>query len=142
MRRISWATSEESLLLRVNPKTNLIDERIKVGKNPRFLTTGEGAVWTLNQAEGNVTRIDPKTNKVVATIELGVPGGGGEISTGDGAVWVTVFEIPITRIDVETNKVTQQWVGPGGDAIRYGLGSVWLSNLREQNVWRLNPKLF
>ena len=28
----------------------------------------------------------------------------------------------------------------GGDAIRFGLGSVWLSNLRAANVWRLDPK--
>jgi hypothetical protein len=28
----------------------------------------------------------------------------------------------------------------GGDAIRVGHGSVWLSNLRQGNVWRLDPK--
>jgi virginiamycin B lyase len=34
----------------------------------------------------------------------------------------------------------QQFFGPGGDAIRVGHGSVWLSNLRQSNVWRLDPK--
>jgi DNA-binding beta-propeller fold protein YncE len=80
-------------------------------------------------------------NKVVATIEVGVPGPGGEISAGGGSVWVTAFQIPISRIDPETNKVTHQFAGPGGDAIRYAHGSVWLSNLREQNVWRILPSL-
>jgi len=28
----------------------------------------------------------------------------------------------------------------GGDAIRVGLGSVWLSNLRAGNVWRIDPR--
>ena len=136
-----WVTStEKSLVTRVNARTNLIEATIPVGPRPRFLNTGEGAVWTINQGDGSVSRIDAKSNKVVATIECGIPGGGGEISVGDGSVWVTSFEFPITRIDVSTNKVVQQFEGPGGDAIRFGHGSVWLSNLRAANVWRLDPK--
>jgi virginiamycin B lyase len=34
----------------------------------------------------------------------------------------------------------QQFFGEGGDAVRVGLGSVWLSNLRAGNVWRLDPR--
>ena len=34
-----------------------------------------------------------------------LPGTGGEISAGGGAVWITMFQIPITRIDAKTNKV-------------------------------------
>ena len=30
----------------------------------RFLTVGEGGVWTLNQGDGSISRVDPKTNKV------------------------------------------------------------------------------
>jgi len=97
-------------------------------------------VWTINQGDGTISRVDVKTNKVVATIEAGIPGGGGEIAVGEGSVWVTSFEYPITRIDPSTNKVAQQFYGPGGDAIRVGHGSVWLSNLRQSNVWRLDPK--
>ena len=136
-----WVTStEKSLVTRVNPRTNVIEATIPVGPRPRFLNTGEGAVWTINQGDGSVTRIDAKTNKVVATIECGIPGGGGEIAVGDGSVWVTTFEFPLTRIDASTNKVVQQFYGDGGDAVRFGLGSVWLSNLRAANVWRLDPK--
>jgi YVTN family beta-propeller protein len=125
---------------RVDPQTNLIVETIPVGKAPRFVAAGLGAVWTLNQGDGSVTRIDPKTNKVVATIEVGVPGGGGEIAAGEGSVWVTAFQYPLSRIDPATNTVVQQFFGEGGDAVRVGLGWVWLSNLRAGNVWRLDPK--
>jgi YVTN family beta-propeller protein len=136
-----WITStENSVLTRVNPQTNLIVESIPVGKAPRFLAVGGGFVWTLNQTEGNVSKVDPKSNKVVETIEVGVPGGGGEIAFGEGSLWVTAFEFPISRIDPAANKVVQQFKGEGGDAIRVGLGSVWLSNLRAGNMWRLDPK--
>jgi virginiamycin B lyase len=136
-----WVTStEHSTVARVDPRTNLVVETITVGKAPRFIAAGGGAVWTLNQGDGSVSRIDPKTNKVVATIEVGVPGPGGEIAYGEGSVWVTSFEFPLSRIDPTRNAVVQQFAGPGGDAVRVGLGSVWLSNLRAGNVWRLDPR--
>jgi virginiamycin B lyase len=136
-----WVTSsEKNTLTRVNARTHVIEATIPVGPKPRFLTVGEGGVWTLNQGDGSISRIDPKTNKVVATIEAGVPGGGGEISAGEGSVWVTTFEYPITRIDPSTNKVAQQFFGEGGDSIRAGLGWIWVTNIRAGNVWRLDPK--
>lgn len=138
-----WVTSGKgSVVTRVDPKTNQVTDVIETGPQPRFLTVGEGFVWTLNQGDGTVSKIDPKTRKKVVDIALGVPGPGGEISAGGGAVWVTVFQIPITRIDAKTNKVTHQYAGPGGDAILWAHGSVWLSNLREQNIWRIDPALF
>ncbi|MFN0118957.1 MAG: hypothetical protein ACKV2V_00485 [Blastocatellia bacterium] len=136
-----WVTGTDShVLTRINPETNLIVETIPVGKAPRFLTIGGGFIWTLNQTSGDVTKVDVKTNKVVATIEVGVPGPGGEIAYGEGSVWVTSFEFPISRIDPAQGKVVQQFAGAGGDAIRVGLGAVWLSNIRAGNVWRLDPK--
>jgi virginiamycin B lyase len=136
-----WVTTTAgNTLTRVDPKTNLAAGPIKVGPKPRFLAVGEGAVWTLNQGDGSVSRVDPKTNRVVATIATGVPGTGGDIAVGEGSVWVTMDEVPLMRIDVATNKVVQQWLGPGGDSLRVGLGSVWLTNHKEQNVWRFSPK--
>ncbi len=136
-----WITSTaKSVVTRLDPSTNLIVETIPVGKQPRFLAVGEGAVWVLHQGDGSVSRIDPKTNKVTDTIGVGVPGPGGDISAGEGSVWVTAFGFPISRIDPATNKVVQQFVGEGGDAIRAGRGGVWLSNLKQQRVWRLDPK--
>ena len=48
---------------------------------------GGGAVWVANTAGGTVSRIDPATSEVVATIEIGAAPSG--IAVGDGAVWVT-----------------------------------------------------
>lgn len=132
-----WITTpEKKLLTRVDPKSNQVTSTIEVGPGPRFLTAGAGSIWTLNQGDGTVSRVDAKTSKLLANIEAGIPGSGGEIAFGAGHVWATAFQIPITEIDPASNAVIKQWVGPGGDSIRVGHGSVWLSNLREQNVWR------
>jgi virginiamycin B lyase len=31
-------------------------------------------------------------------------------------------------IDAKTNKVLRQWVGPGGDSLRFGHDSIWLTD--------------
>jgi streptogramin lyase len=89
---------------------------------------------------GAVDRIDPKTNKVVKTIDLGVPASGGNIAVGQGSVWVTQPGFPITRIDPQTEKVAQQFFGDGGGAIQFGFGSIWLVNSQHGTVSRLDPK--
>jgi hypothetical protein len=80
-----------------------------------------------------------KTGKLVVNIPAGLPGHGGEIAFGFGAVWATLEHIPLTRIDAKSNQVVRQWEGDGGDSIRTGLGSIWLTNLKAGLVWRISP---
>lgn len=136
-----WVTTpSKNMLTRVDVLDNKVTDSIEVGPRPRFQTFGAGSVWTLNQGDGTISRVDVKTRKVIATVEVGIPGNGGELAFGLGHVWATVFQIPVSEIDPETNKVVRQWAGSGGDSIRIGHGSIWLSNLRDHNVWRIDPK--
>ena len=138
----AWVTSTAgNLLTKVDAATNTVVSTTDVGKSPRFLTVGAGSVWTLNQGDGSISRVDAASGKLVATIQAGLTGHGGEIAYGEGALWVTLAGFPITKIDPATNRVTQQWSGKGGDSIRAGLGSVWLTNLAAGVVWRLDPAL-
>jgi len=133
-----WVASNDgNSLVRVDPTTNKVIGVTPIGPKPRFLTEGEGSVWVLNQGDGTVSRVDAVTGKLLATIPAGIPGLGGEIAFGGGSVWATVFGFPITRIDPVKNKVVQQWVGQGGDSIRYAHGSIWLTFLTGAKVWRL-----
>ena len=137
-----WITStEHNLLTRVDPQSNQVVTSIPIGPQPRFLTAGAGSIWTLNQGDGTISRLDTKTNKVIATIQAGIPGPGGEIAFGEGSVWATVFQIPMSRIDPATNTVVQQWAGTGGDSIRVGHGSIWLTDIAHGKVWRIDPKM-
>jgi virginiamycin B lyase len=133
-----WVSSNAGgTLERVNPSTNTVESETPVGPRPRFLTVGAGSVWVLNQGDGTIARVDAKTGKRTAVITAGIPGLGGEIAFGDDAVWATVFDFPITRIDARSNEVTGQWHGAGGDSIRVGHDSIWLTNLKGSRIWRL-----
>ena len=136
-----WVTSTgQNLLTRVDATTNKVVSETKVGKGPRFLTVGAGSVWTLNQGDGTVSRVSMKSGRLTATIRAGLAGHGGEIAYGAGAVWATLEGFPMTRIDAGTNRVMAQWVGKGGDSIRVGLGSVWLTDYDGGVVWRVGVK--
>jgi virginiamycin B lyase len=137
----AWVSSpQRSVVARVDVATNKVTTEISVGKNPRFMTFGAGSVWTLNQGDGTISRIDASKRTLITNIEAGLRGQGGEIAFGEGAVWATLFEVPITKIDIGAGKVIRQWVGSGGDSIRVGLGSVWLTDLKGQRVWRIATK--
>jgi virginiamycin B lyase len=133
-----WVTGFESgVLTAVDASTGEVTATVHVGSKPRFLTSGGGSVWTLNQGNGTVSRVDARTKRLVATIEAGIPGHGGEICYGADSVWTTVMDIPLTRIDATTEKVVRQWIGPGGDSVRIGHGSIWLTDLRRGLLWRI-----
>jgi DNA-binding beta-propeller fold protein YncE len=107
-----------------------------VGPSPRFIACDERAIWTLNQGDGTVTRINADNGNVVATVDVGTPGPGGDIAVGGGFVWTTAINVPLTKIDPTTNEVVLQFIGRGGDALRVGHGSVWLCSFFLQEVWR------
>lgn len=136
-----WVTCpQENKLVRIDPRTNVVDKRIETAKEPIAVAFGEAHLWVLGNAEGKVSKIDPKTNKVVGTIETGVSSGGGNLAFGDGHLWVSAAGYPLTKINAQTDKAVQQFVGEGGGWVRFGLGSVWLVNPAKMTVSRFDPK--
>ncbi len=69
--------------MRIDPETR----RIPIGHGPLDVTVGGGAVWTTDRDSRTITRVDPATDKVVATIHLPVAPYG--IRFARGRLWVT-----------------------------------------------------
>jgi YVTN family beta-propeller protein len=137
-----WVSStEHDLVSRVDPQQMRVSAEIHVGPQPHFMACTDTDLWVLNQGDGTITRIDSVTNRVVATIDAGVPGQGGDIGVGEGFVWVTMIDIPLTQIDPAGNRVVAQYVGKGGDALRIGHGAVWMCSFFLQEVWRVRLPL-
>lgn len=116
------------LVVRVDASSNTVAGTIAAHDSPRFITSGEGQVWWLNQGDGSVQRVDAATGEVVAVIDAKLAGGGGDIAYGEAAIWITMPGVPVAKIDVHTNTVVRRFEGYGmGDAIRAGYGSVFVS---------------
>lgn len=133
-----WITGVKSnAVTAVDASTGAVVRTIHVGPQPRFITAGGGSIWTLNQGNGTITRVDEKRLTVMATIDAGIPGQGGDIAYGDGSIWATVFGTPLTRIDAKSNRLLRQWTGPGGDSLRLGFNSIWITDYRNGLLLRI-----
>lgn len=133
-----WVTRADGAQVTVvNADTGETMATVRSGPKPRFLTSGAGAVWTLNQGDGTLTRIDAKTRRVIQTIPLGTPGHGGDIKFGHGMVWTSFAKVPLTVVDGKSGLVLCQWAGPGGDALGIGHGSIWLTNYDAGTISRI-----
>ena len=118
---------------RVDPLTNqLVGTPIPVGIEPLQIVAGEGAVWVgAHSGPPAITRIDPETGKVAATIEVGFGIHG--LATGPDSVWAVDYHgQKVVRISPQTNQMvgkpipvpfppfaaaasaTDSWVGVAG----------------------------
>ena len=72
---------------------------IAVGSSPMSLVAGGGSIWVANHDDGTVSRIDPRTNRVAATIRVGGQPWG--LAYGAGSLWVgNDEESSVARVDV------------------------------------------
>src|SRR6266496_4175992 len=115
-------------------------------------TVGEGSVWIY--AGGKVLRLDPKTNRVLATIPT--VGTLGIIAVGERAVWVlektSVWpkaEGLVSQVDPSDNHlVGTAHLGYGAFSIAVGEGAVWVAqaeagsgnDLTRGKLLRIDPK--
>jgi len=115
----------------IDPEANRVVDSVAVGSRPGPVAFGDGSVWVGNLADRNLTRIDPDTMKVLATISLGkrTPTG---IAFGFGAVWVAHGLLgDLSRVDPQFNEpalptdVADPIFGSPNGSVTTGLGSVW-----------------
>jgi len=126
------------------------------------IAAGAGAVWVAEGLGGDkILRIDPTSNRIVATISVDKNPMG--IAVGEGAVWVTAWKgVPkvlgltwkvygqaIYKIDPETNRVVSTIDVPQGSHPRniylqamlaVGSGAVWTGDAWNGTVQRLDPQ--
>lgn len=121
---------------------------ILVTPSPTEEAQGFHSVWVLSQANtSTIERINPRTNRVTANIDLGLgqPTGNdpepGSLAAGDGAVWVSdYFRNAVDRISPATNRVVAKiavGLSPSGLVAAYG--KVFVVNSNDGTLSRINP---
>jgi virginiamycin B lyase len=102
----------------------------------RAIAAGEAAIWVASVHEGTVTRIDPVTNEIVATISVSEhKEGPWDVAAGEGGVWAITgtqaHPSQVVRIDPATNRVVARIDVQDASVLSAGLGSVWVSESSE-----------
>jgi virginiamycin B lyase len=108
----------------------------------RALAAGGDAVWVSNRAAGTVARIDPKTNKVVATVAVGKEPCGAAVA-GLDSLWISLCGLPgVARVDLKTNAVTatiKTTIGGDAQPLATGAGSLWMLTDMKGTLARYDP---
>ena len=136
-----WATDQDAgTVIRVDPGSLKVVDRIRVGNGPSAIAFGAGAIWVVNRTDGTVSRIDSSRDKVTAKR---IPAGAspGSLAFGAGSLWVTDEQLgTVTRIDAPTNHpVDSIPVGAAPASIAFGDGSVWVGDA-QGGVSRIDPR--
>jgi virginiamycin B lyase len=137
--------------LRIDPASGEVLASVSLS-NPSKIALGEDGVWVISFWDDTVTRIDPGTLQVVATIELELPFAVCEscpgprdflpfdLVVGEGAVWVDTARGVVARIDPATNEVAATITVPGDSTgeLAVGGGSVWVTE-DVLGLYRVDP---
>lgn len=116
---------------------------IHVGKTADWVAITADGVWVGSTGPNAVHRIDPVTNKLVASVPLpGEPCAG--LAAGFGSLWVPLCAKPasLAQVDLAANRLRSVLpIGPaaaeGGIAV--GAGSVWLIVDKSGSLVRIDP---
>ena len=133
-----WVASEVGVV-RLNRSSDAVSATIPLDVGvPTGLAAGEGSIWLVTRpafqccplkaiGTGTLTRIDPSTNSVAATLRLGGRPAG--LAVADGSVWVAdPGTRSVVRVDAETNRVVARIkVGARPGGIAAGDGLVWVA---------------
>jgi virginiamycin B lyase len=146
----SWAAAR---MTRINPAGNTVAARITLKPTNACppapadcgeAAAGDGAAW-VSLPDSVIARIDPATNSVTGTIQVGPQPDG--IAVSPGAVWVVNRGDPsVSRIDPATNQVVATIrIGPRDAccsehiALTVGGGAVWGTVPKLGAVVRIDP---
>jgi DNA-binding beta-propeller fold protein YncE len=110
-----------------------------------FLSQGSGGQPkpstkpTLALTADALQRIDPKTNKLVATIAVGTSNAGA-LAVGAGSIWVASADDNfIYRIDPKTNRFVSIPGNGSPTGLAFGGGFLWVLNSLDNNVVQIDP---
>jgi hypothetical protein len=112
-------------LIRVDPATDRVVQRIHLGHQPTAVAAGPSGVWAAGV--GRLWRVNPVTGRVVTTIRVvGDLQAGGRIVVDRSAVWVAASAGGVLlRVDPRTGRVVARLVGASGGGVAVAGGVGW-----------------
>jgi len=151
---------------KIDTQTNqFVGGAATIGIEALGIAFGAGSIWTANHDDATVSRVDPTTNGLVATIQLSFEPHYIYFNPDDGLVWVANYHAKsVSRIDPKTNQLigeplkvpfAPEWMTSGANKIwiipsRYAAGDVPqtfefvaefdVTNLGEANLVRVKGR--
>ncbi len=129
-------------IVRVDARTNRVAARISVTEiiPEAGIGVDESGAWALTAAAGELSRVDPKTNKIAGTYT--VADGSTVVTAGFGSIWVANSNTnAVQRVDEASGQILATI--PVGQAPRFmsaGEGALWVITQGDGDVHRVDPE--
>ncbi|MXO65553.1 YncE family protein [Altericroceibacterium endophyticum] len=119
--------------------SNIIETGIANPKGETNVVAGAGSIWVPSASEGQIARVDPATNAVIATVS--VDPDTFYLAYGFDALWaVSSEQRSLQKIDPATNSVVATVsLGQQPGFLAAGAGGVWVQEQGDGTVARVNP---
>jgi hypothetical protein len=115
----------DGTLIRVDPATGRVAQRIRLGGQPTTVAAGPSGVWVAGV--GRLWRVDPVTGRVVTTTRVAEDlQAGGRVVVDRSAVWVAASAGGVVlRVDPRTGRLVRRFVGAIGRGVVVVGGVGW-----------------
>jgi YVTN family beta-propeller protein len=132
----------------IDPSSNRVVAAVPVGLRPIALAAGEDALWVVNDGDHTVSRIEPKTRKVVRTIAIPGTAPLGGIAAGAGAVWLVTGYQTLSLVRISPGYDAVEWTRALGHVwwpwqptpVATGAGAVWAPAAPDGTLARIDPQ--
>lgn len=130
-------------IAKIDPKINKPDDPIKgLNKPCGGMVNAFGSLWSPEcGGTGVLQRIDPKTQKITATINSGLSHSPGAIAASSDSIWLlTDDKTTLARIDPDQNLVVGEIrLMQGCQALTFAEKSIWVACPSRNRVMRIDP---
>ncbi len=137
-----WVATPEGRVDRIDPRRNRVAAEIRVrGRGPSKIAFGFGTVWVLTplvrpgRPSGTLlSRINPRSNRVVGATSLAGPAG--EVAAGEGAIWVSANGV--VALDPRSGRPLGKPIPVVAGNLAAGAGAVWAAGANGR-LLRIDP---
>ena len=137
-----WVPTGERTVTRIDPESLTAIPAVFVQSGPSEITSGFGSMWTANVNAMNLSRFDPQTRQVMATLATGLEKASNSLAglaAGEGRVWVAStggilgFDPGSNQLAVTFRTVQDPWnLAAAG-------GLLWVTTNGPEGIVGLDP---
>lgn len=140
-----WAVGWPRALYRIDPADGSVTRRVPLPGADQLAVSPEG-LWVSRWEKNAVSLVDADSGKVLRTLQAGPQPRAGKqgvsgVAFGEGSVWAVRGDLnQVYRLDPASGRV-QARIGVGGAAgpSTAGGGAIWVTNLYDDTVSRIDP---